>query len=164
MIATGSLSLLPPFLCGLFRHVGRDSSVGTATRCGLGIESRCRWDFLDSFGLLLGPTPTSCTNGTVPPPPRGSKAVGTWRWLLSSTEIKERVELYSYAPLWAFMTCSGVNFTLFRHFCSFLNKSNCFSTYCYFMQLGSQLPCKCLNCNYRSQTAKTNYSCESGMS
>jgi hypothetical protein len=31
---------------------------------------------------------------------------------LSCAEVKERVELYLY-PLWAIMTCSGVNFTLF---------------------------------------------------
>jgi hypothetical protein len=29
----------------------------------------------------------------------------------SSTEVKERVELYIYSPLWAFMACSMVNFT-----------------------------------------------------
>jgi hypothetical protein len=29
----------------------------------------------------------------------------------SSAEVKERVELYLYSPLWAFMACSRVNFT-----------------------------------------------------
>jgi len=29
----------------------------------------------------------------------------------SSAEVKERVELYLYSPLWAFVACSGVNFT-----------------------------------------------------
>jgi len=30
----------------------------------------------------------------------------------SSAEVKERVELYLYSPLWAFVACSKVNFTL----------------------------------------------------
>jgi hypothetical protein len=30
----------------------------------------------------------------------------------SSAEVKERVELHLHLPLWAFMTCSRVNFTL----------------------------------------------------
>ena len=29
----------------------------------------------------------------------------------SSTEVKERVKLYLYSPLWVFMACSKVNFT-----------------------------------------------------
>jgi len=28
----------------------------------------------------------------------------------SSAEVKERVELYLYSPLWAFVACSRVNF------------------------------------------------------
>ena len=32
---------------------------------------------------------------------------------LSSAEDKERVELYLYIPLWAFMACSRANFTFF---------------------------------------------------
>jgi len=30
----------------------------------------------------------------------------------SSTQVKERVELYFCSPLWAFVACSRVNFTL----------------------------------------------------
>jgi hypothetical protein len=32
---------------------------------------------------------------------------------LSSAEVKERVQLYLYFPLWAFVTFYGVTFTLF---------------------------------------------------
>ena len=33
--------------------------------------------------------------------------------LLSSAEVKERVEIYLYSPLWTFIACSSVNFTIF---------------------------------------------------
>jgi hypothetical protein len=29
----------------------------------------------------------------------------------SSVEVKERVDLYLYSPIWAFVACSNVNFT-----------------------------------------------------
>jgi len=39
---------------------------------------------------------------------------GAWRWphTQSSAKVKERVELYVYSPLWAFVACSRVDFTL----------------------------------------------------
>jgi hypothetical protein len=51
----------------LINYVGRDSSVGIATPCGLdgtGIESRWRRDFPHLSRLVLGPYPASCTIGT----------------------------------------------------------------------------------------------------
>jgi hypothetical protein len=81
--------------------VGRDSSVGIATRYGLdgtGIESRWRRDFPQPSIPSLGLTqpPIQWVSGLFPvvkrpelrvdhPPP-------------SSTEVKERVELYLYSP------------------------------------------------------------------
>jgi hypothetical protein len=35
----------------------------------------------------------------------------------SSAEVKERVALYLYSPLWAFVACSRVNFTLLYSYC-----------------------------------------------
>jgi hypothetical protein len=42
------------------------------------------------------------------------KAAGAWRGppTPSSAEVKERVELYRYSPLWALVACSRVNFNL----------------------------------------------------
>jgi hypothetical protein len=44
----------------------------------------------------------------------------------SIAEVKERVELYLYSPLWAFVTCSRVTFTcyyLFTYYLLFLQKA-----------------------------------------
>jgi len=61
-------------------RVGRDSSVGIATRYrlgGPGIESRWGRDFPHAFKLALGPTqpPTQWVPGHFP----GGKAAGAWR-------------------------------------------------------------------------------------
>jgi len=34
---------------------------------------------------------------------------------LSSAKVKERVELYLYSSLWAFVACSSVNFTFYLY-------------------------------------------------
>jgi hypothetical protein len=84
--------------------VGRDSSVGIATRYGLhgpGIESQ--WWTRLSAPVQTGPGayPASYSTGT------GSLSPGIKRPGLgvdhppsSSAEVKEKVELYLYSPFW----------------------------------------------------------------
>ena len=87
--------------------MGRDSSVGIATRYGLdgrGIESL--WgggDFPQPFEPATGAHPNSYTMGTgsfsgVKRPERGVDHP-------SSAEVNERVELYLYSPPWVFVAC-----------------------------------------------------------
>ena len=80
--------------------MGRDSSVGIATRYGLdgrGIESRWGRDFPHPSRPALEPNQPLYNGYRVSP--RG-KAAGAWRWptTTSSAEVKERVELYLYSP------------------------------------------------------------------
>ena len=84
-----------------YKAVGRDSSVGIATRYGLdgpGIEYRRGREFPHLSRPALGPTQPPMQ--WVPGPFPRSKAAGAWRWLPtpSSAEVKERVELYIYSP------------------------------------------------------------------
>ena len=101
--------------------MGRDSVVGVATRYvpdGPGIESRWKKDFPHRSKLAAGPTRPPVQwitglftgggggvkwqeRGVVHPPP-------------SSAEIKKRVELRAIPvlPLWAFMACYMVKFTI----------------------------------------------------
>ena len=86
--------------------MGRDSSVGIATRCGLdgpGIESHWSQDILQPSRPALGPTqpPVQWVLGLF----SGGNLAGA-----SDSEVKERVELY----LWAFVACSRVNFIFFN--------------------------------------------------
>jgi hypothetical protein len=94
--------------------MGRDSSVGIATRYGLDgprFESRWRRDFPHRSRPALGPAQPPIN--WVPGFP-GVKAAGAWRWpsTPSSGEVKERVELYLYSPFGAFVASSRVNFTM----------------------------------------------------
>jgi hypothetical protein len=86
-----------------FTSMGRDSSVGIATRYGLegpGIESR--WGARFSAPVQNpGVHPASYTMGI------GSLSRGVDHSPLPSAEVKERVEQY----LWAFVACSRMNFT-----------------------------------------------------
>jgi len=86
--------------------VGRDSSVGIATRYGLdgpGIESR--WEARVSAPVQTGPGahPASYTMGTEYFPGVKRPGRGVDHLPLSSAEVKERVELYLYSssgPSW----------------------------------------------------------------
>ena len=94
------------------RTVIQDSSVGIATRYwleGPGIESRWWRDFPCSSRPALSPLYNGYWVFF-----SGGKAAGAWRWppAPSIAEVKERVELYLYSPLWAFVACSRVNFTI----------------------------------------------------
>ena len=81
--------------------VGRDSSVGIATRYGLnspGIESR--WEARFSVPVQTGPGahPASCTMGTGSFPGVKQPGRGVDYLPQSIVEVKERVELYPYSP------------------------------------------------------------------
>jgi hypothetical protein len=83
----------------LWLKIGRDSSVGIATRYGLdgsGIESRWGQDFPHTSRPALGPT--QLTIQWVPDLP-GVKRPGRGadHPPPSSTEVKERVQLYFYS-------------------------------------------------------------------
>ena len=74
--------------------MGRDSSVGIATRYGLdgpGIESQCGQDFPHPYRPALGPTPASYTIGTGSFPGVKRPGRGVDHPPLSSTEVEGRV-------------------------------------------------------------------------
>jgi len=80
--------------------VGHDGSVGITPRYGLdgpGIESRWRRDFPHPSRLGPGAHPASCTIGTRFFPGVKRPGCGVDHPPPSSTEVKERVELYLYS-------------------------------------------------------------------
>ena len=95
--------------------MGQDSTVGVAIHYWLGspeIEFRCGAKYAALVQIGPGAHPISYTMGTgsfrgVNRPGRGVNYPP-----LSSADVKERVELYLYYPVWAFMACSRVNFTV----------------------------------------------------
>jgi hypothetical protein len=92
------------------KYGGRDSKATRYRLDGPGIESR--WGARLSASVQTGPGahPTSYTKGTgcflgVKRPGRGADHQP------SNAEVKEKVELYLYSSLVAFVACSRVNFT-----------------------------------------------------
>ena len=83
-------------------------------------DCRCWYLFVVLVGVSFstpvqtGPTayPASYTMGTRSH--HGGKPAWAWHWPpnLSSVEVKERVELYLYSLLWAFVAWSRLNFNL----------------------------------------------------
>ena len=85
----------------LKRLMGRDSSVGIATRYGLDgprTESRCLSRFSAPVQICPGANPASYTmgNGSLPVVKRPGHGVD--HPPPSSAEVKERVEIYLYSP------------------------------------------------------------------
>ena len=100
--------------------VGWDSTVGIATRYGLDdpvIESWWGQNFLHPFRLVLGLTqpPVWWVPDLFPRVKRPGRSVD--HLPLSSTEVKERVELYLYFPSWPSWTVTGWNLPLFLLSC-----------------------------------------------
>jgi hypothetical protein len=98
----------------LIYYVGRDSSVGIATRYGLdgpGVESRLGARFSAPVQTGPGAHPAAYTMGTGSFPGVKRPGRGVDHPHSSSAEVKERVELYVYSPLCAFVACSAVTFT-----------------------------------------------------
>jgi len=94
--------------------VAWESSVGIATRYGKdgpGIESRWGTRFPAPVQTDPEAHPASYTMGTGSFPGLKRPGRGVDHPPTSSAEVKERVELYLYSPLWAFVTCYRVNFT-----------------------------------------------------
>jgi len=91
----------------LIKIVGQDGSVGIATHYGLDGP----WRFSTTVQTGPGAHPASYIMGTgsflgIKWPGRGVDHTPP-----PSTEVKERVELYLYSPIWAFVACSTLNFT-----------------------------------------------------
>jgi hypothetical protein len=85
----------------IVERVGRDNSVGIATRYGMegpGIEFR--WEARFSSPVQAGPgaQPTSYTMGTGSFPGVKWLGRGVEHPTTSSAEVKKRVELYLYSP------------------------------------------------------------------
>ena len=92
----------------------RDNSVAIPTNCGLGgpgIEYRWGARFSAPVQTCSESHPASCTIGTGSFPGVKRPGRGVEHPPPSSAEVKERVELYLYSHLWAFVVCSRVNFT-----------------------------------------------------
>ena len=88
-------------LCTTYSGLGRDSSVGIATRYGLdGPEIESRWgrDFPHLSRPALEPISSSYTmgSGSFPGVKRPGRCID--HPPLASAEVKERVQLYLYSP------------------------------------------------------------------
>ena len=124
-VCTVFILLLPPFILSYnFYLIGRASSVGIATRYrmdGPGIESRWGEIFRARPDRPWGPSSLLYSGYRVSFPGVKRPGRGVDHPLPFSAEVKERVELYIYPPLWAFVACYRVNFTfLYRLLIFFL--------------------------------------------
>ena len=105
-------SLFSSYTTSLLFRVGRESAVGVATTLRAGrSEDRIPMGARFSAPALPSGPPSLCTMGTGSFP--GLKR--PWRGVdhppRSSAEVKERIELYIYSPLWAFMAGYREDFT-----------------------------------------------------
>ena len=99
--------------------MGRDSSVGIATRYGLddkGIESRWRARFSAPVQTGPGAHPASFTMGTGSFPGVKRQERGADYPSPSSAEVKGRVELYFLSTSWPSWPVIGWPYTLYRIF------------------------------------------------
>jgi len=78
---------------------------------GLGIKSRWGARFSALVQTIPGDHPASCIMGAGSFPGVQRPGHGVDPSLPSNAEVKERVELYFYPPIWAFVACSVVNLT-----------------------------------------------------
>ena len=98
----------------IFKKVGRDSSVGTATPYGMvvqEIEARLGRDFLHPSTQALGPTQPTMQWWLIFFPE--VKAAGTWNLKSTLTQCRgwRKSGAIPLIPLCVFMACSVVNFT-----------------------------------------------------
>ena len=91
----------------------QDSSVSIATRCGPEVRESNLGGARFSAPVQTGPGahPASCTMGTESFPGVKRPGRGVDHPPSSSAEVKERIELYLYLLLWAFVACYRVNWT-----------------------------------------------------
>ena len=99
----------------LYNNVGRDSSVGTATRYGLvcpGIESRLVARFSAPVQTSPGAYPASCTIGTGSFPGVKRPGRGADYPPLSSVPMSWKGRPIPLLPLWASVACYREDFSL----------------------------------------------------
>jgi hypothetical protein len=102
-------------MIALTRSVGRDSSVCIATRYGLdgpGIESRWGRDFPHPYRSAAGAYPTFYTMDTGSFPEVRRPGCGVDHPPHLAPRLKKEDSYTSTPPLWAFLACSRVSFTL----------------------------------------------------
>jgi hypothetical protein len=102
------------------------SSVSIATYNGLdGPEIESRWRAIFSVPLQTDTEahPASYTMGTGVFP--GGKAAGTWRCppTPSSSEVKDRVELYLYFPFWPSWPFQGRTLIYYYYYYYYVSKN-----------------------------------------
>jgi hypothetical protein len=97
------------------KNVGRYSSVGKATRYGLdgpGIQTRWGTRFSASVQSGPGAHPATCTTGTGSFPRVKRQRSGVDHPPHVTSRLKKEYSYKYLLPLWAFVTCSRVTFTI----------------------------------------------------